>query len=130
MTPCRTKCAQVAAERASHPAGAADDQTSQLRRRGASPVSGCTWNIPDISRHWSEPRFETAPRIGIAAAVSDMPERYRSPFVLRYVNGLQPEEVAAALGRSVETTRAELNHAVNALREALSSAWRARARTR
>ena len=129
MTPCRTKCAQVAAESAPYSAGLADYATNPPPPRGAPPLPGFTRETA-LSRHYSEGRFPTAPRIGVAAVVSELPERYRSAFILRYLKGLQPEQVATALGRSLEATRSDLNYAVNALREALSSSWRARARTR
>jgi RNA polymerase sigma-70 factor (ECF subfamily) len=64
-------------------------------------------------------------RHGIAALVADLPDRYRMPLVLRYVEGLPVEEVASVLHQPLGTTKSHLHRGVNALREALSRSRRA-----
>jgi RNA polymerase sigma-70 factor (ECF subfamily) len=63
-------------------------------------------------------------RRGIAALVSGLPDRYRMPLVLRYVEGLPVEEVASVLHQPLGTTKSHLHRGVNALREALSRSRR------
>jgi RNA polymerase sigma-70 factor (ECF subfamily) len=63
-------------------------------------------------------------RRSIAALVAGLPDRYRMPLVLRYVEGLQVEEVASVLHQPVGTTKSHLHRGVNALREALSRSRR------
>jgi RNA polymerase sigma-70 factor (ECF subfamily) len=64
-------------------------------------------------------------RHGIAALVAGLPDRYRMPLVLRYVEGLPVEEVASVLHQPLGTTKSHLHRGVNALREALSRSRRA-----
>ena len=74
-------------------------------------------------------RFEKQrARKDVATLVRELPERYRSPIVLRYVEGLPVEEVAAVLKQPVGTAKSNLHRAVNALRTALSASRSARSR--
>src|SRR5215472_3178449 len=129
MTPCTRKWANAASAHCDS-APEATYLTMPPGRCGAFAASGFPRRTPDFSGHSRERCHPAPPRIGIASLVQDLPERYRLPLILRYLKGLSPEQIAATLGRSVEATRLDLNHAVNALRESLSSSWRARARTR
>jgi RNA polymerase sigma-70 factor (ECF subfamily) len=63
-------------------------------------------------------------RRGIAALVAGLPDRYRMPLVLRYIEGLPVEEVATVLHQPIGTTKSHLHRGVNALREALSRSRR------
>jgi len=81
----------------------------------------CRQNALANESRQEKPERAARSRVGIAELVSELPECYRAPLVLRYVKGLQTEQVAAALGRSLEATRGTLNRGVNALREALSA---------
>src|SRR5262245_28417690 len=114
MTPCTRKWDPAAGSCYSAPM--ANYLTASRGQCGAFPASGFTRKTPDLSGDSRERCQPAQPRIGMAALVQDLPERYRSPLILRYLKGLPPEQVAAALGRSLETTRADLNHGVNALR--------------
>ena len=74
-------------------------------------------------------RFEVKrQRADIASLVARLPERYRAPLILRYVEGLKLEEVAAILKQPLGTTKSNVHRAINALREALSESRRAGAR--
>ena len=64
-------------------------------------------------------------RADVATLVRGLPERYRAPILLRYVEGLPVEEVAAVLKQPVGTAKSNLHRGVNALRESLSQARRA-----
>lgn len=59
-------------------------------------------------------------RADIATLVRALPERFRAPLVLRYVEGLPVDEVAAVLKQPVGTTKSNLHRGVNALRVSLS----------
>lgn len=63
-------------------------------------------------------------RADIASLVARLPERYRAPIILRYVEGLKLEEVAAVLKQPVGTAKSNVHRGINALREALSSSRR------
>ena len=67
-------------------------------------------------------------RTDIASLVEGLPERYRAPLILRYVEGLKLEEVAAILKQPVGTTKSNVHRAINALREAMTLSRRAGAR--
>ncbi len=59
-------------------------------------------------------------RADIATLVRGLPDRFRAPLVLRYVEGLPVDEVAAVLKQPVGTAKSNLHRAVNALRLSLS----------
>jgi len=67
-------------------------------------------------------------RADLATLVGELPERYRAPIVLRYVEGLPVEEVASILKQPVGTAKSNLHRGVRALREALSASRSARPR--
>lgn len=70
-------------------------------------------------------RYEQArQRADISALVSTLPERYRAPLILRYVEGLDVDEVAKVLGQPVGTTKSNVHRGINALREAISQSRR------
>lgn len=69
-------------------------------------------------------------RVDMAALVAGLPERYRAPIVLRYVEGLQLDEVARVLDQPLGTTKSHVHRGVNALREALTASRREGARGR
>lgn len=53
----------------------------------------------------------------IAEATGQIPERYREPFVLREVNQLSYEEIAAVTGLKLGTVRSRINRARNHFRK-------------
>lgn len=70
-------------------------------------------------------RFELKrQRADIASLVAELPERYRAPLILRYVEGLKLEEVAVILKQPVGTTKSNVHRAINALRNALTDSRR------
>jgi RNA polymerase sigma-70 factor (ECF subfamily) len=61
---------------------------------------------------------------GLAALVAALPERYRAPIVLRYVDDLSYAEIAQALGRPEGTLKAQVHRGLALLRAAHDAATR------
>lgn len=59
-----------------------------------------------------------------AARLLSLPERYRLPIVLRHVDGLAYDDIAAALGRPVGTVKAQVHRGLVLLRAALEAEGR------
>jgi RNA polymerase sigma-70 factor, ECF subfamily len=78
------------------------------------------WEPEDDPDDRPDSRFERGRRrADIATLVAGLPERYRSALILRYMEGLRLEEVAAVLKQPLGTVKSNVHRAVNALREAL-----------
>jgi len=83
------------------------------------------WDPEDDPGTRPDSRFEVGRRrADIASLVAKLPERYRSALILRYMEGLRLEEVAAVLKQPLGTVKSNVHRAVNALREALSASRR------
>ena len=79
------------------------------------------WEPEDDPGSRPDSRFEQGRRrADIASLVAGLPERYRSALILRYMEGLRLEEVAAVLKQPLGTVKSNVHRAVNALRVALS----------
>ena len=63
---------------------------------------------------------ETADRVALLGAVAALPIQMRAAVVLRYYADLPVDEVAAALGKSPNTIKAQLQTALDRLRAALA----------
>jgi DNA-directed RNA polymerase specialized sigma24 family protein len=63
---------------------------------------------------------DTVGRVSLLAGVADLPPRMRAAVVLRYYADLPVEEVAATLGTSVNTVKAQLQTALDRLRTSLA----------
>ncbi|HXJ21985.1 MAG TPA: sigma-70 family RNA polymerase sigma factor [Polyangia bacterium] len=82
---------------------------------GHLPTPGDNWaRRPDDELQSDELRRR------IQAAVDDLPEIYRTVFLVRDVEGLSTEETAEVLGISVPTVKTRLHRARLALRQAIS----------
>lgn len=80
---------------------------------------------PDDPRGRPDSRLEDKQsRAGLAALVAGLPDRYRAALILRYVEGLRLEEVAAVLEQPLGTTKSNVHRAVNLLRAAISDSRR------
>jgi len=55
----------------------------------------------------------------LAAAIADLPEKYRAAVTLRFQEGLSPKEIAATLGIPERTVRTHLLRGLRALRESV-----------
>ncbi len=62
----------------------------------------------------------------LSAAVEQLPERYRTPLVLRHIEGWSIDEIARHLGRQRNTVRSQLVRAVKILRRKLAPKARRR----
>ena len=95
------------------------------KRRVFVPIEA--WEAHDDPSSRPDARLESnRRRAGLAALVGGLPERYRNAIVLRYVEGLRVEEVAAILKQPLGTTKSNLHRAVNALRAAIEESRRVR----
>jgi RNA polymerase sigma-70 factor, ECF subfamily len=84
-----------------------------------------SWEPEDDPESRPDSRLEVRRRrADIATLVSGLPERYRSALILRYMEGLRLEEVAAVLKQPLGTVKSNVHRAVNALRVALSESRR------
>ena len=58
----------------------------------------------------------------VAAIVASLPERYRAAVILRHMQGLRYQEIAAVLGQPAGTVKSNVHRGVAYLRAALESA--------
>jgi len=92
---------------------------------GESHPGRSLWEAPDDPDDRPDSRYERAEkRADIATLVAALPDRYRAPLILRYVEGLPVEEVAAILKQPIGTTKSHVHRAINALRTAISDSRR------
>ncbi len=90
-----------------------------------SPRGDTAWEAPDDDGARPDASYEDSrERADIASLVAGLPERYRAPLVLRYVEGLRLEEVARVLKQPLGTAKSNVHRGVNALREALVASRR------
>jgi RNA polymerase sigma-70 factor (ECF subfamily) len=93
--------------------------------RAGSEDGEATWEPADDESQRPDALYEAERRrVDIAALVANLPDRYRAPLVLRYVEGLQLDEVARVLDQPLGTTKSHVHRGVNALREALTASRR------
>jgi len=90
-----------------------------------SDRSGAAWEAADSEGGRPDVRYEESRRrADMASLVAGLPDRYRAPILLRYVEGLRLEEVARVLRQPVGTAKSNVHRGVNALREALVASRR------
>ena len=63
---------------------------------------------------------QSATRVALLGGIADLPAQMRAAIVLRYYADLSVEEVAAALGKSPNTIKAQLQTALDRLRTHLA----------
>jgi RNA polymerase sigma-70 factor (ECF subfamily) len=59
-------------------------------------------------------------KVKLRAAIDDLPEKYRTVFLMHDVEGFKHDEIAEALGMAVGTAKAQLSRARARLRESLA----------
>jgi RNA polymerase sigma-70 factor (ECF subfamily) len=92
---------------------------NELRRRKREKAR--TAPLEDASAFAeSAPRSDPVLRAKVMEAVNDLPEGCRAVFVMHDAEGYTHEEIAAALGVSVGTSKAQLSRARGKLRVALA----------
>jgi RNA polymerase sigma-70 factor (ECF subfamily) len=90
-----------------------------------SPRGETAWEAADAEDTRPDARYEQSRRrTDMASLVAGLPERYRAPILLRYVEGLRLDEVAKVLGQPLGTAKSNVHRGVNALREALVASRR------
>lgn len=90
-----------------------------------SPRGETAWEAPDSEEARPDSVYERGRRrADMATLVAGLPERYRAPILLRYVEGLRLEEVARVLKQPLGTAKSNVHRGVNALREALVASRR------
>jgi RNA polymerase sigma-70 factor (ECF subfamily) len=90
-----------------------------------SPRGETAWEAPDREDARPDAVYESRRRrADMETLVARLPERYRAPILLRYVEGLRLEEVARVLGQPLGTAKSNVHRGVNALREALVASRR------
>ncbi|MDP9372670.1 MAG: RNA polymerase sigma factor [Chloroflexota bacterium] len=88
---------------------------------GAAP--GCLAELEDDERARPEAAAERAERGDeLGALVAALPARYRAAVVLRHVEGLSYDELAAVLDQPVGTVKANVHRGIRLLRKALNAA--------
>ena len=98
-----------------------------LDERAAGGDGRAAWEPEDDAGKRPDVRFEEERRrADIATLVAGLPDRYRAALILRYMEGLRLEEVAAVLKQPLGTTKSNVHRAVNLLREAISESRRAK----
>jgi RNA polymerase sigma factor (sigma-70 family) len=88
-----------------------------LRRRGGRVVR--LQVVPDRADALDLGRISTD-RVALLAGLADLPPAMRAAVVLRYYADLPVDEVAAALGKSPNTIKAQLQTALDRLRRSLA----------
>jgi RNA polymerase sigma factor (sigma-70 family) len=95
----------------------AANKALSVRRSGARVINLAV--LPD-SIHGGDLATESSDRVVILQAVGALPIQMRAAVVLRYYADLPVEAVAAALGKSPNTIKAQLQTALDRLRRTLS----------
>ena len=95
----------------------AANKALSVRRSGARVVHLAV--LPDRI-HGGDLAAQSADRVVILQAVGSLPIQMRAAVVLRYYADLPVEAVAAALGKSPNTIKAQLQTALSRLRRTLS----------
>jgi RNA polymerase sigma factor (sigma-70 family) len=104
----------------------ATNKALAVRRHGARLVGLDL--VPDRSA-LGDLAGEATSHVALLAGVADLPPAMRAAVVLRYYSDLPVEEVAAALGKSPNTIKAQLQTALDRLRRSLADPAADRATT-
>lgn len=94
----------------------ATNKALAIRRRGARIVGLDV--VPDRAAP-GDMAGEAASHLALLAGVADLPPAMRAAVVLRYYSDLSVEAVAAALGKSPNTIKAQLQTALDRLRRSV-----------
>jgi RNA polymerase sigma factor (sigma-70 family) len=97
----------------------ATNKALALRRRG-SRIVGLDL-LPDRAAP-GDLAGDAASHVALLAGVADLPSAMRAAVVLRYYSDLPVEAVAAALGKSPNTIKAQLQTALDRLRRSVGDA--------
>lgn len=73
-----------------------------------------------VSATFEEPEFSAEDAAAVHAALAELPEEQREVLVLRFIEGLSYEEIAAITAAPLGTIRSRLHYGKEALRKLLS----------
>ncbi|MCA1826464.1 MAG: RNA polymerase sigma factor [Myxococcales bacterium] len=91
------------------------------RKRRARPEGELMNDLPDPDRSPEQRTQDAETHRLLAAAIDELPEHFRTVFVLRSVQGLSVEETAGVLDLNTETVKTRLHRARGLLRKAILS---------
>jgi len=77
-------------------------------------------DIPDAQRSPEDAINDNELKEIIGAAIQKIPEKYRTSFVLREINEMSYEEIAAVTGLKLGTVRSRINRARNHFRQLIA----------
>jgi RNA polymerase sigma-70 factor, ECF subfamily len=106
---------------------------NRVRSRSRAPMLVSLWTrawgegeeerpleIPDVNRSPDEAINDRELSDVISRAIQEIPEKYRESFVLREINELSYEEIAAVTGLKLGTVRSRINRARNYFRQVVA----------
>ena len=106
---------------------------NRVRSRSRAPMLVSLWTrawgegeeerpleIPDTHRSPDETINDRELSDVISRAIQEIPEKYRESFVLREINELSYEEIAAVTGLKLGTVRSRINRARNYFRQVVA----------
>jgi RNA polymerase sigma factor (sigma-70 family) len=71
---------------------------------------------PAAGAHPPSEQLNSETKAAVRAALNDLPERYRAPLVLRFIEGFEFAAIAAAVGKSENTVRSQASRGLEKLR--------------
>jgi RNA polymerase sigma-70 factor (ECF subfamily) len=102
---------------------------ARVRRPAETPLvspDGSRDGLSELPADDAEQPEQVAERLEeqdrVAAVVASLPERYRAAVVLRHIQGLSYQEIAAVLGQPAGTVKSNVHRGVASLRAALDAA--------
>lgn len=93
---------------------------TRLRKRRETPSEADEW-LPDLSPGPAEAAEAGEAREAVRRAVGDLPDRYRTVVLLRYVQDLSYEEIAEEMGVPRNTVATWLRRALGLLEKTLGA---------
>ena len=91
------------------------------RKRRQRPEGELMTNLPDPNRSPEQRTQDAETQKLLVTAIDELPEHFRTVFVLRAVQGLSVEETAETLDLNTETVKTRLHRARGRLQEAILS---------
>lgn len=94
---------------------------NELKRK--KPIAKADLDPPDLSREPSSASCQREARRRLQEEVDALGEKYRTPFILRYLEDRSCQDVARIIGCPVNTVKIRLFRAREILRKRLGSHW-------
>jgi RNA polymerase sigma-70 factor (ECF subfamily) len=91
---------------------------SMMRKRAVRRFIGLE-EQPVLSISPAETLLEKEQTDGITTALSRLPEKFRTPLLLRYVEELEYDDIARVIGRTPSAARSRVHYALKALKALL-----------